>query len=70
MNKRRTLFLMYEREESISRPEIAKNLKISLPAVSNITDALLSEGLIVDVGIENTSRGRKPALVCDQQRCL
>lgn len=62
MNKRRTLFLMYEREESISRPEIAKNLKISLPAVSNITDALLSEGLIVDVGIENTSRGRKPAL--------
>jgi len=62
MNKRRTLFLMYEREEPISRPEIAKELKISLPAVSNITDALFTDDLITDVGIENTSRGRKPAL--------
>ncbi len=62
LNKRRTLYLMYESEEPLSRPDIAKRLKISLPAVSNIMDTLVSEGLIADVGIEDTSRGRKPAL--------
>lgn len=62
LNKRRTLYLMYESEEPLSRPEIAKRLKISLPAVSNIMDGLVTDGLILDVGIEDTSRGRKPAL--------
>jgi len=44
----------------ISRSDISKNLKISFPTISRITNKLIQHGLLNESGSEDTSLGRKP----------
>lgn len=51
------------KHNSISRADIAKMTKLSLPSVMRIVDSLIEEGLVEDVGKGNSSGGRKPSLI-------
>jgi N-acetylglucosamine repressor len=47
----------------ISRVTIAEKLEISNTAVTNYITELLSEGIILEIGTEKSSGGRKPTLI-------
>lgn len=68
LNKKRVLSMFLEADGTISRPELAKKLNISMPAISNITEKLLYEDLIYEAGKDNTARGRKPKLLALNSR--
>ncbi|WAH36061.1 ROK family transcriptional regulator [Alicyclobacillus dauci] len=63
-NANRTSVLeLIRMEEPISRAGIAKELKMSRSAVSEIVDLLVSEGLVREVGTGNsTQRGGRPSV--------
>lgn len=48
----------------ISRADIARQLNLSPPAVSNNINALLEAGIIKEIGTYDSSVGRKPVLLC------
>jgi len=47
----------------ISRAELSKLLKLSLPSVSSNIDRLIKQGLLVEVGEGDSSGGRKPIML-------
>lgn len=49
--------------EMISRAELAKQTGLNKATVSKITDELLNENLIIDLGYGSSSGGRKPKLL-------
>ncbi|WP_213809995.1 winged helix-turn-helix domain-containing protein [Jeotgalicoccus sp. WY2] len=49
--------------EMISRAELAKQTGLNKATVSKITDELLNENLIIDLGYGISSGGRKPKLL-------
>jgi predicted NBD/HSP70 family sugar kinase len=63
LNKIRILSIIREKGQ-ISRAEISKLSKISAPTVTRIVDSLINdENLVLEVGIGESSGGRKPTLV-------
>jgi len=47
----------------LSRTELAKKVHLSLPSVSRIINALLEEGVLLEVGKGDSRGGRKPTLL-------
>ena len=47
----------------ISRADLAKNSGLSAPTVSRIVEALIRDGLVVEVGAGESKGGRKPTLL-------
>jgi len=63
MNKIRILNIIRENGQ-ISRAEISKISNISAPTVTRIVDSLINdEGLVQEIGIGESSGGRRPTLV-------
>lgn len=60
---RNLLIKLIIRHGKIGRSELAKLSNLSLPSVMRITDALIEEGLVVEVGKGLSSGGRKPSLL-------
>src|SRR5215467_7541523 len=60
----RQIVLNYIRErEPISRAEIARETALQRSTVSTIVDALLADGLVEDIGIGQSTGGRRPTLL-------
>ena len=49
--------------EPICRSEIAKSIKLSPTAVSNLTEGLIKEGYLQEKGPGSSAAGRKPILL-------
>lgn len=63
-NINRQIVLNYVRErEPISRAEIAKETELQRSTVSAIVDSLVNEGFIQEIGMGESSGGRKPTLL-------
>ena len=62
-NENRTLILNYIRKKPISRAAIAKISNMSKSAVTMITNNLISEGQVTEVGAMSSSHGRKSILL-------
>ncbi|HYP50625.1 MAG TPA: ROK family transcriptional regulator [Pyrinomonadaceae bacterium] len=63
-NINRQIGLNYVRErEPISRAEIAKQTELQRSTVSAIVDSLVTEGFIKEIGVGESSGGRKPTLL-------
>ncbi|MDI6698928.1 MAG: ROK family transcriptional regulator [Candidatus Saccharicenans sp.] len=62
VNKKKILNLIYN-AKSISRAEATKMSGISAPTVSRIVDCLLSEGLVEEIGVGESTGGRRPKLL-------
>lgn len=60
---RHLLMKLIIRHDKIGRAELAKMSNLSLPSVMRITDALIEEGLLVQIGKGESSGGRKPNLL-------
>ena len=66
LNKKKVLqFIMSAQNDSYCRADLAKELKISKPTISNIVDELISEGWVLECESEFTSSqgGRKPVFL-------
>lgn len=58
------LFLRYLRELApLSRAQMAELMNVNRSTVSNLTDELISRGLVYEVGLENSSSGRPGRLL-------
>ena len=62
INKSMVLDLV-KRRDAISRADIAKELHLSPPTVSKIVDQLVDDGWITEMGIGESSGGRRPLLL-------
>ncbi|MGB9907483.1 MAG: ROK family transcriptional regulator [Candidatus Saccharicenans sp.] len=62
VNKRKVLNLIYN-SKSISRAEVTKVSGISAPTVSRIVDGFIEERLVEEVGIGQSTGGRRPKLL-------
>ncbi|MFW6071515.1 MAG: ROK family protein [Candidatus Bipolaricaulota bacterium] len=62
LNTRAVTSLLYNNGAQ-SRTEIASNTNLTRPTISNITSKLLSAGLIEEVGVGESTGGRKPTLL-------
>lgn len=62
LNTRAVTSLLYN-EGAKSRTEIAKRTNLTRPTISNITAKLISAGLIEEVGVGESTGGRKPTLL-------
>jgi len=62
VNKKKILNLIYG-SESISRAEATIKSGISAPTVSRIVDRLIEEGLVQEIGIGQSTGGRRPRLL-------
>ena len=62
INERKILNSIYH-HKTISRAELARKLKLTLPTVSRIVDDLLQRQWLVSVGMGDSSGGRPPSLV-------
>lgn len=62
-NENRALIFKYLRRGAISRADISKTSGMSKSAVTMITNALIEEGQIVEIGATDSSYGRKPILL-------
>ena len=62
VNKRKVLNLIYN-SKSISRAEVTKVSGISAPTVSRIVDGFIEEKLVEEVGIGQSTGGRRPKLL-------
>ncbi len=62
-NENRALILGYIRREPTSRASISKQSHMSKSAVTMITNDLIEEGQIVEVGVMSSSHGRKSILL-------
>lgn len=51
------------REGRISRAEIAKRTQLSRPCVSTLVEEMIAEGLLQEVGVGDSTGGRKPVLL-------
>lgn len=60
-NKKRIMNLLYQRQ--MTRQDIARELSLSLPTVSQILKELEMQGLVEETGVLESSGGRKPALI-------
>jgi N-acetylglucosamine repressor len=63
LNKIKVLELI-RKEQSISRADIAKTVRLSAPTITRIVDSLINnEKLVVDLGVGSSDGGRPPNLV-------
>lgn len=62
-NENRALIFQYLRRGAVSRADISKSSGMSKSAVTMITNALIEEGQIVEIGATDSSYGRKPILL-------
>ena len=62
-NSNRSLIFHYIRKSPVSRAEIAKQSGMSKSAVTMITNALIEEGQLCEIGPRESSCGRKPILL-------
>jgi len=62
-NNKLAIVHLIKEKGPLSRVEIAQQLGISQPAVSNNVNALLKSGLIEEVGTDESQMGRKPVLL-------
>lgn len=62
INERKIFNAIYQ-HQTISRAELARKLKLTLPTVSRIVDDLLQRDWLVSIGIGDSSGGRPPSLV-------
>jgi N-acetylglucosamine repressor len=62
MKSRNTIKIFnYIRENGpVSRTDLSKTMRISLPSITRITNALINENFIREIGIEESNVGRKP----------
>lgn len=62
INRNSVIKLIFK-QGKISRSEISKITKLTLPSVMRIVDGLTEEGLVIEVGKGDSSGGRKPNLI-------
>ncbi|MBC7350401.1 MAG: ROK family transcriptional regulator [Candidatus Aminicenantes bacterium] len=62
VNKKKVLNLIYN-SKSISRAEVTKVSGISAPTVSRIVDGFIEEKLVEEVGVGQSTGGRRPKLL-------
>lgn len=62
-NENRALIFKYLRRHAVSRADISKASGMSKSAVTMITNTLIEEGQIVEIGATDSSYGRKPILL-------
>ena len=62
-NGNRSLIFRYIRKAPISRAEISKQSGMSKSAVTMITNALIEEGQLCEIGQSDSACGRKPILL-------
>ena len=62
-NENRALILNYIRTQPTSRASISKRSNMSKSAVTMITNDLIEEGQIVEIGVTSSSHGRKSILL-------
>ncbi len=62
-NENRALILNLIRRAPVSRAEISKTTGLSKSSVTMITNALICEGLLKEIGTDDSSVGRKPILL-------
>ena len=62
-NENRALIFKYLRRHAVSRADISKSSGMSKSAVTMITNTLIEEGQIVEIGATDSSYGRKPILL-------
>lgn len=60
--QKRTIVGLLHKDGYASAPELSKKLKISLPNCLSILSDLIDTGLVKNIGIGESSGGRKPAL--------
>jgi N-acetylglucosamine repressor len=62
MKSRNTIKIFnYIRENGpVSRTDLSKTMRISLPSITRITNALINENFIREIGMEESTVGRKP----------
>lgn len=61
-NKKRILDLI-RREKELTKQDIAKKIGVSIPTVISNVNELLSENLIAETGVADSTGGRKPVVV-------
>lgn len=59
LGSRQRMLRYISKEKEVSRSEIAKNLSLSMPTVLAVTKELLSENIIEEVGVFESTGGRK-----------
>lgn len=69
INRNTVIKLIFKHGE-ISRTEIAKLSKLTLPSVMRIVDGLIEENLVAEVGKGTSTGGRKPNLISMNHRHL
>lgn len=62
INKRMVLNEL-RKHEPVSRANLVKITKLALPTVLRIVNSLIDEGLIIEIGKEDTASGRKPIML-------
>ena len=62
-NENRALIFKYLRRHAVSRADISKASGMSKSAVTMITNTLIEEGQIIEIGATDSSYGRKPILL-------
>ena len=62
-NENRALILNYIREQPTSRASISKRSNMSKSAVTMITNDLIAEGQLVEIGVTSSTHGRKSILL-------
>lgn len=60
--EKRTILNLCEKVTGISLAELARILGTSIPRVSRIVSEMVDDGLLVDLGKQDSSGGRKPSL--------
>lgn len=61
-NKKNILNLLYKKRE-LTKQEISKEVHISIPTVISNVNELISEGLVEEAGVADSTGGRKPVIV-------
>ncbi|MDD3840872.1 MAG: ROK family transcriptional regulator [Clostridia bacterium] len=64
-----TILKLIRKKEIISRAELAKIAKLSPTTISDLTQLLLNEGVVIEIGEGTSKGGRKPILLSLNDRC-
>lgn len=62
LNQKRIVHLLY-RKKQMTRQDIAKELKLSIPTIISNVNELISEGYIDEAGVAVSTGGRKPSII-------
>ncbi|SKA81619.1 Sugar kinase of the NBD/HSP70 family, may contain an N-terminal HTH domain [Caloramator quimbayensis] len=61
-NRKSILNLLY-REKQLTKQDISRETKISIPTVGSVINELIEEGIVIEAGVAGSTGGRKPVIV-------